>query len=107
MSQRLRLREVHEALGARWSDTQGWEIPAAYGDPQGEWEHVRRRAGLLDLGYAGLLRVVGRDRKRWLHGMVTNDIVGLAEGSGVYAAILNAQGHMLSDMRVYAMDEAL
>src|SRR4051812_28972293 len=107
MGERLRLRAAHEALGARWMEYQGWEIPASYGDPGAEWERVRRSVGLLDLGYRGLLRLTGRDRRRWLHGMLTNDILGLADVQGVYAAILNVQGRMLADLRVYAVEDAL
>jgi folate-binding protein YgfZ len=107
MSRALSLRGRHEALGARWTEYQGWEVPASYGDVGREWEHVRRHAGLIDLGYHGLLRVTGRDRRTWLHGMVTNDIRGLADGQGTYAAILNVQGHMLTDLHIYALPEAL
>ena len=44
-------------------------------DVREEWEHVRQRVGLIDLSSQGLLRVVGPDRRTWLHGMVTNGAV--------------------------------
>ncbi len=44
----------------------------------------------------------GPDRKRFLHGMVTNDINGLAPGHGCHAAMLTVKGKMLADMAVHA-----
>jgi folate-binding protein YgfZ len=107
MSATLSLRAQHEDIGARWTEFQGWEVPASYGDWRKEWEHVRRRVGLIDLSHHGLLRVVGRDRRNWLHGMVTNEVRGLEDGQGTYAAVLNVQGHMLTDMRIFAVADAL
>jgi folate-binding protein YgfZ len=54
-----------------------------------------------------VLRVEGRDRRTWLHGMVTNDVRGLEDGQGTYAAVLNLQGHMLTDLHVFALPDAL
>lgn len=51
------------------------------------------------------LRVVGRDAKRFLHGMVTNDITGLAPGQGCHAAMLTVKGKLLSDLCVYDLGE--
>ncbi len=56
---------------------------------------------------AGVARVSGPDRVAWLQGMVSNDVAGLAPGSGCYAAHLNARGKVLSLMRVLADEEAL
>jgi folate-binding protein YgfZ len=47
------------------------------------------------------LRLVGRDAKRFLHGMVTNDITGLGPGGGCHAAMLTVKGKLLSDLCVY------
>lgn len=47
------------------------------------------------------LRLFGKDAKRFLHGMVTNDITGLAPGRGCHAAMLTVKGKLLSVMCVY------
>lgn len=57
-------------------------------------------------GYAGLndrafLRVTGSDATRWLNGMVSNSIQGLALGEGNYNFLLNAQGRIQGDATVY------
>ncbi len=48
-----------------------------------------------------LFALTGRDRVRWLNGMVTNNIRDLAPGQGVYAFVLNVQGHILGDLYVF------
>src|SRR5581483_11606565 len=49
----------------------------------------------------GRLLLRGPDRKRFLHGMVTNDITALQPGRGCHAAMLTVKGKMLGDMVVY------
>jgi folate-binding protein YgfZ len=51
---------------------------------------------------------LGEDRAKFLHGQVTNDITGLAENTGCYAALVNAKGKMESDLFAYRLaDEIL
>lgn len=57
--------------------------------------------GLFDLGSRAKIALTGSDRVRWLNGMVTNNIRDLAVGKGVYAFLLNPQGHILGDMYAY------
>ena len=61
---------------------------------------LRAGAGLVDRSERGKLLLTGAEAKEFLHGQVTNDIEGLAEGSGCYAAFLTPKGKMLGDMRV-------
>jgi folate-binding protein YgfZ len=44
---------------------------------------------------------------RWLNGMVTNNIRDLAVGRGVYAFLLNPQGHILGDLYAYNRGDSL
>jgi folate-binding protein YgfZ len=53
--------------------------------------------GAFDLGYRGQIAVGSADRMRWLNGMVTNNIQGLAESAGNYSFVLNAQGRIQGD----------
>lgn len=52
----------------------------------------------------GLLRLTGKDRQTFLQGMVTNDVASLTPGSGCYAFLLDATGHVLADARVVCGD---
>jgi aminomethyltransferase len=51
--------------------------------------------------------LTGEDRARFLHRIVSNDIKKLVPGQGTYATLLNAQGHILSDFRVYCATDRL
>jgi glycine cleavage system aminomethyltransferase T len=48
MPDRLPLHDLHERLGARFTDEDGLLVPRDYGDVGAEHEAVRERAGLID-----------------------------------------------------------
>jgi folate-binding protein YgfZ len=55
---------------------------------------------LVDRSERGKLALTGDDAKDFLHGQVTNDVEGLSEGTGCYAAFLTHKGKMLGDLRI-------
>jgi folate-binding protein YgfZ len=65
-----------------------------------DYERLREAVGLVDRSARGKLRLSGGEAADYLQGQVTNDVAGLAAGSGCYAALLNHKGKMLTDMRV-------
>jgi len=70
------------------------------------YEALRTRAAYFPLD-RGLIRVTGEDRVRLVHAMCTNHIEQLAPGQGVYAFFLNAQGRVLADANIFALDDSL
>jgi folate-binding protein YgfZ len=54
-----------------------------------------------------LLSLTGRDRTRWLNGMVSNNVRDLAAGNGVYAFVLTPQGHIQADVYAFNRGESL
>ena len=52
------------------------------------------------------VRVVGRDRVRFLHAMLSNDISSLSEGEGRWATLNSVQGKTIADVRVLVLEEA-
>ena len=71
------------------------------------YEAVRRGAGVFTRSDLGRIIVSGNDRASYLNGLLTNDIVGLKEGQGCYAAYLTAQGRMITDLHVYELGDAI
>jgi len=63
--------------------------------------------GLFRLSARSKLSLSGKDRVRWLNGMITNKVRDLAPGQGIYAFVLNAQGHILGDLYAYNRGESL
>ena len=73
-----------------------------------EYNALTEGAGWLDQSDRSRLCLLGADRARFLHGQVTNDINGLGEFTGCYAALVNAKGKMESDLFAYRLaDEIL
>jgi folate-binding protein YgfZ len=50
----------------------------------------------------GVVEARGPDAGKFLHGLVTNDILGLAPGEARFAALLTPQGKILFDFLVFA-----
>lgn len=88
---------------------QGNGVSAASGpsDVGREFEALVSGCGLYGLSSRGKIALTGDDRVRWLNGMVTNNIRDLAPGTGVYAFLLNPQGHILGDLYAYNRGDSL
>jgi len=71
------------------------------------YQAARQRAAAIDRSSRGRIVVSGRDRATYLQGLLTNDIVALAPGSGCYAAYLTPQGRMISDLWVYELGDVM
>ena len=104
---KLPLHDIHESLGAAFVKEAGTLVPWDYGNPDAEYEAAKNRVGISDLSDRGKLRLSGKDHLKFLQGMLTNDVMKLLEGDGMYAAILTVKGRMLSDMRVYRETESI
>jgi folate-binding protein YgfZ len=70
-----------------------------------EYWALTQDCGLIDRSERGKLALTGTDRKTFLAGQVTNDIVGLTAGTGCYAAFLTHKGKMLGDLRVLESED--
>ncbi len=78
-----------------------------WGDVGSEFRALVSASGVYDLRSRAKISLTGSDRVRWLNGMVTNNIRDLAPGQGVYAFLLNPQGHILGDLYAYNRGESL
>ena len=85
----------------------GWEVPKCFRPFEEEYTVLKDNIALLDLSFQGIIELRGKDRTRFLHGMVTNDIQSLSVGQGCYALMLTPQGKILTDMRIFCSEEAL
>ena len=60
-------------------------------------------AGVFDLGYRTFLRATGKDRVRWLNGMITQAVKTMAPGQTGYTLVLNPQGRIQGDADVFVL----
>ncbi len=105
MSKESPLKKWHQENDAEFTEEDGWTLPFHFGDPLQEYRTVRSEVGILDLCHRALLRFAGPDRVSYLQGMVSNDVKKLAPGEGVHAAVLDIQGKILADVRIFCLDD--
>ena len=91
---------------ARTGTYNGVETALNFGDRTAELGALRTGCGVFPLAWRGRINVTGRDRVRWLHNMVTNNVRDLQENRGNYNFVLNAQGRILGDMYIYCRGES-
>ena len=80
---------------------------ADFGDAGAEFRTLISASGVYDLASRAKVSLTGGDRVRWLNGMVTNNVRDLQAGRGLYAFLLNPQGHILGDLYAYNRGESL
>src|SRR5690242_5049356 len=92
---------TEKLAGARRGEYVGAETALVFSDTRTEFAALRSGCGVYDLGWRRYFTVSGRDRVRWLNGMISNNVRDLQPGNGVYAFVLNPQGHILGDLYIY------
>ena len=95
------LADAHISRGARVAEYHGALVPTRFSGAVAEHQAARQSAGVFDFSFRAQFAVKGDDRARFLHRIVSQDIKSLSPGQGAYATLLNAQGHILADFRVY------
>ena len=81
--------------------------PAELDARPAEIEALLSGAAVHDLGWLRRVAVRGKDRFRWLSGMVTNMVKDLPPGAGAWNFVLNAQGRIQGDLAVWSSGEDL
>ncbi len=89
-----------------FAEREGWLLPTRFDEVQSEYQAVRSAVGLLDLSHRALLNFTGPDRLSYLQGMVSNDLRLLTPGQGVCAAVLNMQGKVVGDCRIFCTNDS-
>ncbi len=93
--------------GAGLAEARGSRAPAIYSDAAQELSALLTSVAAFDADSRVRLRITGKDRVRWLNGMVTNSVKGLAQGTHNYTFVLNAQGRIQGDATVFAFADHL
>ncbi len=109
MSRTEQFKRRLDELGAKWRTWRDVEVVSDFGDPDKEYHAVRGEGlGLADRSWRETLVVMGSDAVPWLQGLVTSDLVELAEeGSGQLTTAVNHVGRLIAEARVLHMPEML
>ena len=100
------LNNYHVSQGATLTEYHGATVPARFTDAAAENRAVRMASGLFDFSFRGKFRMKGRDHAKLLQRLVSNDVKKLTPGQGTYATLLNAQGHIVVDLRLYCAEDS-
>ena len=68
-------------------------------------ELPQQPVGLEDLGPAAALRVVGREREKWLQGMQSNDLAAAPFGGAVAGVFLGGKGRLVAEGLLWRLPE--
>ncbi len=101
------LADYHASQRTTLGTYHGAWVPCRFSDPRAEHQAVRNASGLLDLSFRACFSMKGKDAVKFLHRMLSNDVLSLAPGQGTYAALLTAHGHIVADLRVFRAEADL
>ena len=97
------LYEKHVALGALMSPFAGFDMPIQYTGITDEHQAVRTGCGVFDVSHMGEIVVNGKDAKRFVQHIFTNDIEGAPDGKIFYGMMCYEDGGTVDDLLVYKM----
>lgn len=95
------LHEVNAALGARFVDFGGWEMPAQYTSVLAEHRAVRTGAGFFDVTHLGRFELRGDGAHQALRSLLCNDVDRIEPSRSQYTMMLNESGGVIDDMIVW------
>ena len=97
------LHDRHEALGAKFADFAGWDMPIEYAGGGVLKEHaaVRETVGLFDVSHLGTALVLGPGAREHVNGVLCNDLDRIGPGRAQYTMLLDERGGVVDDLIVY------
>ena len=95
----------HQALGARFVDFFGWELPVQFSTISHEHTAVRNGAGIFDVSHMGQFFVEGAEAEAYLQHLTTNNVKKIGVGQGQYSLFLTDQGTVEDDLFVFRVQE--
>jgi glycine cleavage system T protein (aminomethyltransferase) len=101
------LHDRHAALGAKFAEFGGWEMPLEY--PSGvvkEHTAVRESVGIFDVSHLGKLMVTGPGAASYVNATLSNDLAKIRHGKAQYTLCCDAAtGGIVDDLIAYFHDD--
>ncbi len=99
------LCKLHEELGAKMVPFAGWYMPIQYTSVMQEHLCVRNNVGIFDVSHMGEIDITGKDSKKLLQKLVTNDLDKMTDGSILYTLMCYENGGVVDDLLVHRLSE--
>ncbi|HEU4347195.1 MAG TPA: glycine cleavage system protein T, partial [Actinoplanes sp.] len=102
------LQDRHAALGAKFAEFGGWEMPLEYAGGGVIKEHtaVRTAVGVFDVSHLGKVGVVGPGAAGFVNSCLTNDLGRIGPGKAQYTLCCDdATGGVVDDLIAYLFSD--
>ncbi|MCC5877483.1 MAG: aminomethyltransferase family protein, partial [Candidatus Sumerlaeia bacterium] len=101
----LPLATLHRDAGSPMMGLCGWEVPAHYGDPEGEYKAASNTIALLDASFLTKVHATGSDHVEYLNRRLSQRIIESEPGTVLRANQLSGDGRMEADLEVLRLAE--
>jgi len=103
---RSSLHDRHAALGAKFAEFGGWEMPLQYSGIVEEHNAVRSAVGIFDVSHLGKVVVSGPGAVAFVNATLSNDLGRIGPGQAQYTLCLDdATGGIVDDIFSYYRDD--
>jgi aminomethyltransferase len=99
-AKRTQAYSYHEKNG-HIVDYAGYELPVWFEGIIPECKAVRTSAGLFDVSHMGRITVEGKNARKYLNHLITNDVSSLAVGQGHYSLLCKPDGGIIDDLTFF------
>jgi glycine cleavage system T protein (aminomethyltransferase) len=99
------LFECHKKLGAKLVPFAGWNMPIQYAGVIEEHLCVRNGVGIFDVSHMGEIDIRGKESKKLLQQLITNDIDSMSDHSILYTVMCYKDGGIVDDLLVHRFSE--
>ena len=96
---------LHKELGAKLVPFVGWNMPIQFAGVLSEHICVRERVGLFDVSHMGEIEVNGKDAKKFLQFLLSNNVEKMFDGSILYSLMCYETGGVVDDLLAYRFSE--
>jgi len=96
---------LHKELGAKLVPFAGWNMPIQFAGVLSEHTCVRERVGLFDVRHMGEIEIKGKDAKKFLQFLLSNNVEKMLDGSILYSLMCYETGGVVDDLLAYRFSE--
>jgi len=91
------LNDIHNELGAKFTEFAGFEMPIQFSSIRNEHLTVRKTVGLFDVSHMSNIWVTGKDAEKLISITTLEDASKIGDGRSQYTAILREDGTVIDD----------
>ena len=96
---------MHSALGGRFVEFAGWEMPVQYDGVIAEHNAVRTDVGIFDVSHLGRFTLEGLGATELVGRLLCNNVAHIEPGRAQYTMALTQDGGVVDDIIVWRFDD--